>query len=236
MNIRTVKKSGTLAGALALVLGGLLVVPSPAAASCPSLSGPAPNGSVVGVLTEVLESPPAHAAPGGSMLPGAFPPGIGGRLAEATEVGTFSQGCGTLSGFVGNVEFHGQSRIAINASGQLDSGPISAVFQIRNGSKGAIVGKLDGTLDFSPTTSTSGGCPCPFVNIFGSWSTLGKNRTNGTFMGFALIPVEVSPGTFAYFDPTGFLAGTPGFVSLGPDDFSEQFATALAKFVFTLSQ
>ncbi len=244
------RKVSRRTGMVALLVTGALLalVPAAAMASCPlpTLQGLVyVNGTASGALLEVLESPPALAAPGGPTMPGAFSPGIGGqfgtfaaRIAEATESGSLS-GCGTLSGLSGNIEVHAQSRIPLTATG-LGTGTISGAFQIRGAGNGATAGSLDGALSFVSNEACGG--PCPLALASGTWNTLGRNRTAGGFAGVALVPVPLgcsldSGGCF-YVDLLGVLGqGEGAFIPLDPNtEYSKQFRTGVAKFVITLYQ
>lgn len=226
---RRVAKFGFLAA-------GLLLIAAPAFADCGGA-----NGTLSGILLEVHESPPQHAAPGGPTMPGAFSPGIGqqlggvvARIAEATEVGSVV-GCGTLDALTGAIEFHAQSRIPFAADGLPQPGVINGVFQIDAASGANLVGKISGTLAFVIDPACGG--TCPLATVSGVWNTLGKNRTAGQFGGVAFVPIPLgctsTTGCF-YFDPIGVLGG--GFVALTPDEYSKQFETGEAKFVFTFFQ
>jgi hypothetical protein len=218
------------------------------------------NGMITGVLTETMESAPAHAAPGGTgpLAAGSYPPGQGVRLAQATEKGTLGFGaCGSLESLAGPITVHAQSTImyATDADGNpvinpvsgapdLLSGPINGVFKVETAT-GNVSGTLDGTLDFKVL------CPgqpaCPLVSASGTWTTKGENQTSGSFTGVAFVPFEIdasgkpSPGSgfWVYYDVTGGLLGTPipgtPFVALTTDDF-DQHGAPVAKFVITLVQ
>jgi len=259
--------TGKRALQVAIVLIGLAVSFSSARASEPcAIQGPlgpvAVNGTVMGVLLETMENPPAHAAPGGTgpLASGTYPVGQGVRLAQATERGVLVNGCGTLAGLVGEIVVHAQSRVMVvtDTAGEpvlnpvtgapdLGVGPFGGRFTIKSVA-GPVSGKIEGLLDFSPTASTStlcNGSPCPFVWVQGEWTTA---RNGGQLIGVALVPFQspafdafLGAGTWLYLDPTGTLPGFPigqgATVSpLNVDDFSTTFGTPLAKFLVTLFQ
>lgn len=225
MNFRTLKVGSVLGMAL-LPLVGLLLLPSLAVAQ---------TGVASGALLEVRESPPPQAVGAGPDMPGNFPTGIGGRLAEATEVGSLA-GSGTLAFLTGQVELHAQSRIPFDPVTGFGVGTIAGVFNIDNGSNGAVVGKIDGSLDFTlfnPTPENPLGVP--LAPTAGSWTTLGKNRTGGGFKGVALVPFACPLGFGACYleldadgNPTG------GLTPLTDNEFMD--GVPLAKFMFTLFQ
>lgn len=213
-----------------LLVAGLLLVLAPAGAL-------AQTPCAAGTALEVLESPPYHAAPGGPTFPGAFSPGIGAqlgglfaRIAQATEVGELAGVCGGVD-LTGPVEIQAQSRIpvtGVTVGGEpiLGSGTFSGVGRIDTSANGVVVVKLDGTITFVP------GAPIAQI-LGGSWSTLGKNRTTGTFDATAFVPVPLGctleNGGCFYFVPG------VGLVPLDPDtEYSKQHGTGLANFVITL--
>lgn len=210
-----------------LLVAALLLALTPATAL-------AWTGVSQGVLLEVLESPPAHAAPGGPTIPGAFPPGIGGRLAQATEAGTLV-GSETLAFLTGDIEVHAQSRIPVDPAtggfGVGSVGTISGVFHVDNGG-GVVTGKLEGTLDL--TGAVCGRQPCPLAPTNGTWATLGKTKTSGLFSGVFFIPFQIPglPGWF-YLTPDP-VTGLP-FTQLLPSEFGKD-GTPLVKLLVTLYQ
>ena len=253
---------------LAAVVTALTITSIPARADepCAILGpvGPVPvNGTVMGVLLETMENPPANAAPGGTgPLPsGTYPVGQGVRLAQATERGTLAKGCGTLAGLVGEIVVHAQSRVMVvaDATGapvinpvsgapDLGVGPFDGRFAIKTDA-GPVSGRIEGLLDFSQTASTSTVCngwPCPFVWVQGSWTTV-RNGAGG-LIGVALVPFQnpafdaiFGAGAWLYLDPTGTLPGIPigQGVTVSPldvGDFSTNFGTPLAKFLVILYQ
>lgn len=205
-----------------LVVVGLLLALSPAV-------GRAQTGVATGTLHEVRESPPAHAAPGGPTIPGAFPPGIGGRLAQATQSGSLV-GSGSLKFLTGDIEIQAQSRIPVDpTTGAFGAGTVSGVFHVDSGT-GIVTAKFGGMLDLSLLTSTlCDGKPCPFAPTDGTWFTLGKNKTSGDYTGIFLLPFEIAPGIWAYLNPSA------GLEFLTPDDFGKD-GTPLVKFLVTLFQ
>ena len=267
MNLRRRQRIALKAGLL--VAGVLLALgPAPArAAGCTIMLGGPPlavTGALVGVLSETLESPPAQAAPGGTgpLAAGTYPVGLGVRLAQAAEIGTFvplmvpgTGDCrGSLAGLPGAVEIHAQSRVDVmlddsgspvinpaTGSPRLTSGPISGGFKIVTPT-GVVRGKLDGTLDFGPTNlDLVGQRPQPLVLASGTWALQGRNVLSGGFAGLALVPVPptLCPlGVWCYVDPTFALPGGVDtgmgvqLVPLSPSDFN-QFGAPEAKFVVT---
>ncbi len=219
MDLRTVRLGGILGAALLTVLG--LLMPSLALAQTPV---------AFGVLLEVLESPPAHAAPGGPTMPGTFPPGIGGRLAQATLVGSLDSSLALLNG---EVELHAQSRVPFDPATGWGVGTITGVATIDSGADGVVVAKLDGFLSFVPFNAGA-----PLAPTWGNWSTLGKNRTGGTFFGAALVPFPCPSwsGLSGFCYLTLDAAGTPnGVTPLTAEDFNKQ-GVPVAKFLITLFQ
>jgi len=219
------------------------------------------NSSIVGVLTETMESAPAHAAPGGTgpLSAGSYPDGPGVRLAQATERGQLGVGaaCGALGSIAGSIVVHAQSRITVvtDDNGQLVLDPISGAPELTTGTieghfkvvtaTGTVGGSLDGNLDFTltlPTATACSGGPCPWALANGTWSTTSGGGVQGGFSGFALIPFQLPlpDGTFTpwmYFDPTGALTpdGNPGTVPLNPTTDMNGTSPA-AKFIVTLYQ
>jgi len=217
------------------------------------------GNTITGVLTETMESAPAHAAPGGTgpLAAGSYPPGQGVRLAQATEKGTLGiNACGTLTSFAGPITVHAQSTISYTTDGNgdplinpatglvdLTSGPINGAFKI-NTATGNVSGTLDGTLDFKALCP--GAPACPLVSASGTWTTKGQNKTSGTFSGVAFVPFEIDQsgnpsagsGVWVYFDPFGVLPGPRmgPLVFLTDADFNQQHGTPEAKFVITLVQ
>lgn len=199
-----------------LLAAGLLLALSPATA-------PAQTPVAFGALLEVLESPPPQAAPGGPTMPGTFPPGIGGRLAQATLVGSLQGGHPLLTG---EVELHAQSRVPFSPTTGWGVGTISGVSSIDTDANGVVVAKLDGFLDFSLFNTN-----VPLAPTGGTWKTLGKNRTGGTFAGVALVPFYCGVGFgYCYLDPTTY-AITP----LAANEFNKH-GVPVAKFLITLYQ
>jgi len=178
-----------------------------------------------GTLYEVLESPPAHAAPGGPQLPGTFPPGLGGRLAQGTEAGTV-QGFGSLAFLGGAWQIHAQSRVPVDpATGAFGAGGVNGVFLIHGQQGGVVNGKLSGTLDLS-------GLPVPLAPTQGEWQTLGRDRRSGHFTGIFLLPFQI-PGLAGWFylDPaTGFTTPT----AVLPNEFNRR-GEPLVKLLLTLT-
>lgn len=205
---------------------GLLIALSPAIAlALTPVAG--------GILLEVLESPPPHAAPGGPTMPGTFPPGIGGRLAQATLVGSLA-GIPLLTG---EVELHAQSRVPFNPTTGWGVGTISGVATIDSDADGVLVAKLDGSLDFrlfNPTAANPLGVP--LAPTGGTWKTLGKVRTGGSFAGVALVPFPCALG-FGFCYLTVDAAGTPtgGVTALDANEFNKH-GLPVAKFLITLFQ
>ena len=159
-------------------------------------------------------------------MPGAFPPGIGGRLAQATLVGSLQGGHPLLTG---EVELHAQSRVPFNPTTGWGVGTISGVASIDTDANGVVVAKLDGSLDFSLFNWS-----VPLAPTSGTWKTLGKNRTGGTFAGVALVPFPCG-SWFCYLalDATGTPTG--GATPLDPSEFNKH-GVPVAKFVITLFQ
>lgn len=231
-----------------LVAGALLLSPIPALAqtSCTVVGVGDVSGSVLGIMSETMESPPAQAAPGGPLLAGTFPRGLGVRLAQATEQGVFLNGCGTLESFNGTVTVHAQSRVPVLAMTSLyidlGVGSIKGNFDISSTTAGNISGKLDGTLDFSLTNHNVQACPtpsgglgpCPIVNASGTWTANGVDPA-GAFAGVALVPFPCgAPSGLCYFDPTGAIGG--GVVPLDPSKDFDLHGAPQAKFIITLFQ
>lgn len=235
-----------------LLATGLLLALSPAAVQAVCTVPDGANGALSGTLLEVMESPPAHAAPGGPTLPGAFPPGIGrqlsafvARLAQATEVGRL-EGCGSLTDLTGDWEFHAQSRIPVT-DGLLGTGTIKGVFQGDTDSNGVVAAKFTGLLQFINACGGSPPGPCPFAFTGGTWNTVGKARRAGQFAGTALVPVgpsgelacTLASGGCFYIIPTITGGVVTGFtvVPLDPaTEYSKQFKTGLAKFLLMLTE
>lgn len=208
---------------LGLFVAGLLLALSPPAAWA---------GIATATLYETMESPPAHAAPGGPDIPGTFPPGIGGRLATATEAGII-QGSGDLGFLTGNMTVHAQSRVGIDAStGFLGTGTISGSFEVKPPTGGAAVpAKLDGTIDLS--TVYSG-----YASTSGSWSTLGKKKISGDFSGLFLIPINGAmlgypADKWFYLDVDKNGCFTGGVTLLGESEFRK--GVPLIKLLVTLT-
>jgi hypothetical protein len=197
------------------------------------------NGTVKAVLRETLENV-------------SWPDGT--RQAQATEIGDFRDGCGTLSSLVGAAEAHANSRIPVlgalpNGLPILGKGPTSGTFLVDTAASGQQPGTLDGELDFTTLYgSPLCGGPCPFVLASGTWSTLGDNQTGGGFGGVALVPFDttqgcpavLSPTGWCYLDPTSTLTGFPvaggTLAPLGAGDFSQRDGTPQAIFIVTLFQ
>jgi hypothetical protein len=244
----------------ALAVVGLALSPATALAQgCALPGGQAVNGYIFGVLTETMESAPAHAAPGGTgpLAAGTYPQGQGVRLAQATEQGSLFAGCGTLAGLAGAVTVHAQSRVVVvvdelgnvvlnpvSGTPELSAGPISGNFSVSTAG-GNVNAKLSGVLDFGLTNGTTEVCPgpdgrlgpCPLVTADGTWNTNGGPKRSGGFRGLALVPFQI-PGLegWFYLDPTGLLTGTPNaIVPLGQGDFNS-FGDPAAKFVITMFQ
>jgi hypothetical protein len=209
--------------ALSLLLAGSLGVLAPATPTW------AATGLAQGVLYETLENPPAHAAPLGP-LPGTYNPATGERQAQASETGTL-QGTGTLGSLTGSIQVHAGSRVPFDPTTATfgAGGTVSGVFQL-DGPAGAVVGKLNGTLDLSLLTSTAcAGKPCPFAPTNGQWVTLGQTKMQGQFVGLFLLPFELQPGLWAYWSPT------TGLEFVQPSEWSQDGAP-LVKLSVTLWQ
>lgn len=176
-----------------------------------------------GTLLEVLESPPPHAAPGGPTMPGTFPPGIGARLAQATLVGSLAG----ISLLTGEVELHAQSRVPFNPATGWGVGTIAGVATIDSDADGVVVAKLDGFLDFRLFNQE-----VPLALTGGTWKTLGKVRTNGTFAGVALVPFPCG-SSFCYLELDATGTPTGGVTPLDPSEFNKH-GVPMAKFLFTL--
>lgn len=174
-------------------VAGLLLVLGPASAFA--------GGVATGVLYEVLESPPAHAAPMGP-IPGVYIPGAGERQAQATETGKLT-GTGSLAFLTGDIQAQASSWVPFDpATWKFGSnGTVSGLFHV-DGPAGLVAAKFEGTIDLSLLTS----CPCPFAPTGGTWATLGKSKTSGYFHGVFLVPFEAAPGLWAYYNvTTGYL-------------------------------
>jgi hypothetical protein len=186
---RVALKVGLLAAALLLALG-------PASAS--ALACPLTGNVATAVLYETLESPPAGAAPLGP-LPGTYIVATGERLAEAREAGTI-QGCNGLAFMTGAFDLQGQSRVPFDPiTVSFGTGSVSGVFQIDTVTGGGVAGKLlDGSVLDLSTIFLTGTAP-----VYGTWSTLGKNKVTGTFSGVFLMPFQIPgmEGWFYYYDP-----------------------------------
>ncbi len=227
-----------------LVLAGAFAVgiPATAVASCTP-----PAGELAGFLLEITESPPLHAAPGGPTSPGAFSPGIGrqldaviARLAQATAVGA-AEGCGSLADLGPNVEFHARTRIPFAPAGPggplvPEPGTLTGSFKIDAGPKGSVPGKVAGIISFLSDPACGGVCPIAFVS--GAWSTLGNDRRSGQFTAFAFVPIPLGC-TLDTTSPLGtgcfYLIGG-ALVPLDPaTEYSKQFGTGVAKFLFTFT-
>lgn len=204
---------------LALLVAVLLAVaPTTALAQTPVAGG---------ILLEVLESPPPHAAPGGPTMPGTFPPGIRGRLAQATLVGSLA-GIPLLTG---EFELHAQSRVPFNPTTGWGVGTISGVGTIDSDADGVLVAKLDGSLDFRLFNQE-----VPLAPTGGTWKTLGKVRMSGTFAGVALVPFPCEFGFgFCYLTLDAFGNPTGGVTPLAASEFNKH-GVPVAKFLFTLFQ
>jgi hypothetical protein len=160
--------------------------------------------SASGTFHEVLESPPAHAAPGGPTLPGAFPRGLGGRLAQATEAGVV-QGFGSLAFLTGDWEIHAQSRIPFDPATGFGVGDVSGIFIVTDRSGGVVTGKLNGTLDLSLLNTSP---PTPLASTQGAWHTLGRTRRDGNFSGTFFLPFQVN-GVWFYLNATSPFTRAP---------------------------
>jgi hypothetical protein len=201
-----------------LLVAGLLLGLGPAAAEaqqCTLQDGTVVNGSVLGVLTETIErvdfvatdepSDPVH------------------RVATAKEVGSLTQGCGSLAFLEGAVKVQ---PVISDVSLATGVGPItgSVKFYPSSSGGGVLKGTLTGTLDFTPAF---GGLP--FVNVSGTWN-IPSSGLGGGFAGVALVPFPCEAATgFCYFDVTGALGG-----GLVPLTIPETQPAPSAKFIVTL--
>jgi len=209
------------------------VVPAPAFAQCPVVLASTPTtaaGSIIGIMNETRERIGIDLDNPSPLNQGRFLDGE--RVANAVEQGVLFTGCGTLAGFAGDIKVLATSRIPFNATGaplpDLGVGPIVGTFTI-NGVGGRIDGRLNGVLDFVPTNAAVKLCggPCPFVYTSGKWETVRARRTadlnkTGSFAGVALVPFQYGGG-WMYYDPTGFLLGTPGKGGYLPLDAVKDF-------------
>ncbi|HEV8675182.1 MAG TPA: hypothetical protein VGX21_14125 [Methylomirabilota bacterium] len=194
-------KVGLLAAGLLLALG-----PVAADAECT-------GNSIVGVLTETIErvdfvatdepSDPVH------------------RVATAKEVGTLTQGCGSLAFLEGAVKVQ---PVISDVSLATGVGPItgSVKFYPSSSGGGVLKGTLAGTLDFTPAFSG-----LPFVNVSGTW-IIPSLGVSGNFAGVALLAFPcAAPTGFCYID-----LDNPGEVV--PLTIPETQPAPLSKFVVTL--
>ncbi len=234
---RTMKLSVLVVG-----LGVLVAAPTGAsaqtAAQCPvplSTEGISAAGSIIGVLNETLERTRLNV--GDSPLnQGTIVDGV--RIARAVEQGQMFGGCGTLTSMNGPVYVKAESQVPVATdpvTGNLDLGvgTLSGVAKFSGSGRDAVPAKIQGTLNFVPTDSTSKMCnghQCPFVQTSGTWQT---HTITGSFIGVALVPFQYN-GTWVYLDPTGIVAGTPGGIApLQPTDFNAAGAPE-AKFIMNL--